>query len=84
MGSKTRATIVAIVVLVLAAGYYFRPFWWESYRYENDQVRVRLSTHDGEDTPDLAGTLVLRLTGPGREKPTPASSTMRGVALAQR
>lgn len=66
MRSKVGTTIIVIIALMLVATYYFRPIWWESYRYENDRVRVRLNTREGTDPPDLAGTLVLRLTGPGR------------------
>ena len=66
MRPKARIIFVAVFVLTLAAAYYLRPVWWESYRYENDQIRVRLNSHDGTDPPNLAGTLVVRLTGPGR------------------
>lgn len=62
-------TISIVVILVVGLLYFLRPFWWESYRYENDQIKVRLSGANG-GSPDTsqAGTLVIRITGKGMER----------------
>jgi len=59
-------TIGIVVILVVGLLYYLRPFWWESYRYENDQVEVRLfDAKGGSLDTSRAGTLVIRITGKG-------------------
>jgi hypothetical protein len=68
---KMRFTLVLTVVAFLLLGllYFLRPFWWESYQYENDQIKVRLFDAKGSslDT-SQAGTLVFRITGRGMER----------------
>ena len=70
-GSNRRFTIVISVCAILVLGllYFLRPFWWESYRYENDQIKVRVHDAKGHTLPESrAGTLVVRLTGKGMER----------------
>lgn len=58
-----------LVLLLLALFYYFRPFWWETYRYENDQVRVQLMDASNSTVrSSLAGTLAVRISGRGMER----------------
>ena len=70
MQIKKRLTPIVGVIIILSLGllYYLRPIWWESYHYENDQVRIRISgANDGSHGTFPAGTLVVRITGTGME-----------------
>jgi hypothetical protein len=69
--TKKRLIITISVVVILGLGllYYLRPFWWESYHYENDQIKVRVNDSKGRSLKDSqAGTLVIRMTGKGMER----------------
>ncbi len=61
--------LAAVGLLLVVLLVYLRPLWWETYRYENDRIRVRLhGTQHNELQLPRAGTLVIRLTGPGRSQ----------------
>lgn len=67
MSSIRKYGLATVGLLLVALLVYLRPLWWETYRYENDRIRVRLDgTQHNELELPRAGTLVIRLTGPGR------------------
>jgi hypothetical protein len=68
MGKVAKVSLGIAAVLLVATLIYLRPIWWETYRYENDRIEVRLqgSRHNNLDL-EPSGTLVIRLTGRGRE-----------------